>query len=542
VSASFTASWLAADPRALSFLPDHFRHPSQRALAVENAGRRAVSPALLSALKAYNAALPASAARDRHLEALSRPGTVCVVTGQQAGLFLGPLFTLYKAASAVMVARALERETGRPCVPVFWLQSEDHDLPEINTCGIPTGRADNLNVALKLAGAAESRIPVAHWRVGPSIAEVLSDLRAELGAEPDAEAHLALLERFYAPEATVSGAFAALLSTVFSEEGLIVVDLRDPAVGRLAAGFHTRALDESETIASVLTQRTEAMKSAGFDPQVHVRPRAPLAFFSPDAVDGPRYRMEPLDSQGALSLVGHPKNATVTTSMLRDALTSQPLRFTTSALLRPLLQDTWFPVAAYVGGPAEVAYFSQIQPVYRHLGMEMPLVVPRARFRILETRVEGLLQKLGMSADDVSRPHAELVAQIAARAADEGFAPPESVERDLLASVIPQIERLGAAMTTVDPMFSKSVTRTQDAIREAVSKLVGKYQRGLAQRDQVTTERLERVRASLVPGGIPQERVFGLPYFAARYGARNFLNRVLEATEPFSGALKDLKP
>ena len=121
MASSFSASWVRGDARALEFLSDRYRHRTARAEAVAAAAARPVAPALQAALVARNARLAPSPARERNLELLARPGTTVVVTGQQVGLFLGPLFTLYKAASAIVAARALSEETGRPCVPIFWL-------------------------------------------------------------------------------------------------------------------------------------------------------------------------------------------------------------------------------------------------------------------------------------------------------------------------------------------------------------------------------------------------------------------------------------
>ncbi|HSP80077.1 MAG TPA: bacillithiol biosynthesis BshC, partial [Myxococcaceae bacterium] len=241
VTSSFSAAWLRGDPRALELLPDRFRHRAALAEAVSTAASRTVAPSLQDVLLARNARLAASPARERNLELLARPGTVAVVTGQQVGLFLGPLFTLYKAASAIVTARALAEETGRPCVPVFWLQTEDHDLPEIDHCYLPRATGEPLRVALELPDAAASRVPVAHRRLGESVTVALAALRAELEDQPHASEHLELLERAYRPEATLAEAFAEVLATVFADEGLVLLDPRDARLAPLAASVHRRA-------------------------------------------------------------------------------------------------------------------------------------------------------------------------------------------------------------------------------------------------------------------------------------------------------------
>jgi bacillithiol biosynthesis cysteine-adding enzyme BshC len=542
VASSFSVSWLRGESRALEFLPDRFRHRSARAEAVTAAASRTLAPALHEVLVARNARLAPSRARERNLELLARPGTTVVVTGQQVGLFLGPLFTVYKAASAIVAARALAEETGRPCVPVFWLQTEDHDLPEIDHCFVPRAASEPLRVALELPDAATSRAPVAHRRLGESVTGALAALRAELGTEPHASEHLALLERAYRPDATMADAFAEVLSTLFADEGLVFLDPRDPRLAPLAAPIHRRAIQEAATIANGLARRGGALTEAGFSEQVHIRPGSPLGFFSPEGPEGARYRLDPTSTPDTWSLVGHPDGATVTTAELLSWLDREPLRFTTSALLRPILQDTWLPTAAYVGGPGEIAYFAQLAPLYVHTGLPMPLVVPRARFRVIDDRARRLLDKLGLSPDDAATPRDELLARLAARNAGEGFEPPEAVEARLLGTFASELARLAERTASFEPNFARALSRTDKTVRGGISRLVARYGRTIAQRDEVTRERVDRLRTLLAPQGAPQERILGLPYYACRLGSHAFTRLVLDACEPFSGNLTDLKP
>ncbi|MCY1076767.1 bacillithiol biosynthesis cysteine-adding enzyme BshC [Archangium lansingense] len=542
MASSFSASWLRGDPRALEFLSDRYCRRAARAEAVATAASRPIAPALHEVLVARNARLAPSPARERNLELLARPGTTAVVTGQQVGLFLGPLFTVYKAASAIAAARALAEETGRPCVPVFWLQTEDHDLPEIDHCFVPRSAGGPLRVALALPDAATSRVPVAHHHLGPSVTGALAALRAELSSNPHVDEHLALLERAYRPEATLADAFAEVLSTLFADEGLVFLDPRDPRLAPLAAPIHRRAIEEAAAISSKLAERGHALAKAGFSEQVHIRPGSPLNFFSPDGAAGARYRLDPSSSPGTWNLVGHPEGASVTTAELVSWLDREPLRFTTSALLRPILQDTWLPTAAYVGGPGEIAYFAQLAPLYAHVGLPMPLIVPRARFRIIDDRVRRLLDVLGLSPDDANAPRDELVARLAAREAGESFESPEAIEARLLSTFASELARLGERMAAVDTTFAQAISRTDKTVRRGVSRLVARYSRSITLRDQVTLERVERLRAYLAPEGAPQERIYGLPHYASRLGSHAFMRRVIEACEPFSGNLKDLKP
>jgi bacillithiol biosynthesis cysteine-adding enzyme BshC len=535
VTSSFFAAWLRGEPQATALLPDRFRRSEDRAEAVARAVTRPVDPALCAALVAFNARFTPSAARDRNLALLAQRGTAVVVTGQQVGLFLGPLFTVYKAATAIAAARQLSEETGAPVVPLFWLQTEDHDLPEIDHCFVPGPQ----KLKLDYPDASRSRAPVAHRVLGPSVTPALAGLREALLNLPNADEHLALLERAYHPEATMAGAFAEVVATLFAEEGLILLDPRDPAVAKLAAPIHRAAIVQAQPISEALSARGRALTDAGFGEQVHIRPGAPLSFYSPDGLTGPRYRLDPSTAPGTWSLVGHPDHATVTTPELFGYLETDPLRFTTSALLRPIVEDTLLPTAAYVGGPGEIAYFAQLSPLYALLDVPMPLTVLRSRFRILEERTRKLLEKVGMTADEVCASQETLHSQLATLA---GLETPEALEGRLAGVLTAELARVKERLLTLDPTLSKPLERTEHTIRFAFSKLSAKYGRALARKDQIATERIERLRAMLVPDGAPQERVYGLPYFASRFGTRAFVKLVCESCVPFTGQQGDLTP
>ncbi len=541
---TFASSWLAADPAALALLPARFHDPVQRSQVAADCATRRLDPALHAALVASHARLPPCPARQRNLAQLAEPGTITVVTGQQMGLFLGPLYTIFKAATAIAAARALTAETGRPCVPMFWLQTEDHDFAEIDHCVVQSQSGAPVRIALVDAEAGKSRVPVGHRLLGPSVEPALARLAEVLGPQANNRDLLEILRQAYRPEATIAQAFTATLAALFHGTGLICLDPRDPTVARLAAPVHRACIEQAHTIADLMETRARALDDAGWPPQVHIRPGAPLCFFAPDADDGPRYRLDPSGVADTWTLVGHPGSATVTTAELLAALEKTPLRFTSSALSRPIVQDTLLPNAAYVGGPGEVAYFAQLSPLYAHFGLPMPLVVHRARLRILDDRVLGLLDKLGLSADEVAQPRDELLGTLANRATVPDDLP-EAFAQHLDSALQPELDRLAARMTALDPNLAKAVARTHETIGDAMAKLLDKYQRALGLRDQVQVERLDRLREMLMPQGEPQERVLGMPGFAARQGAGEFIQFVLDACPPETvwtqaGHLQDL--
>lgn len=513
---------------AAFFAGGDFRDPDARGRAVARV-TRPLAPATADALAAQDARFTPSAARTAHLAAL-RHGAAAVVTGQQCGLFLGPLFTLYKAASAVAVARALAAETRQPVVPVFWLQTEDHDLPEIATCHVP--RALGAPLALRLDAAPEARIAVAHCTLPDAVTARLAELRAEIGNLPHAEPHLARLERHYRPGVGWSEAFAQTLAELFADEGLVIVDPRDPALAAAAAPLHRRALTDAAALAAALDASSRVLAASGHRPAVHVRPGAPLSFFHPDGAEQARHRLEPAGE--GFAEVGTGRTHPLAT--LLAALEADPRRFSTSALLRPILQDTLLPTAAYVAGPGEVAYFAQLAPLYAAYDVAMPLIVPRARLRIIEARTLDRCARLGITPADATRPLSELPARPASGTVlDEA-----ELGRRLVLPFEAEMTALRAEIEHLGPGLDAAIDKTRASVAGAVAKLARKLDAARRHLDRDRADELQQLQWALAPDGAPQERVYGLAYFAARYGERPFLDRVLAEIVPFDPTPKDV--
>jgi bacillithiol synthase len=527
---SLVDRYLAGDARAV--FEGHFRDADDRRRAVKRAAR-SLSPRVADILEAQNAAHAPSAARLQHLAALRR-GCAAVVTGQQVGLFLGPLYTVYKAASAIAVARALSAESGEPVVPVFWLQTEDHDLPEVASCQILCDACEPR--ALALAADASTRTSLAQLRLPEGILGCHATLREELGGLPHAEPHLDRLARHYRPGAGFGQAFAGVLAELFADEGLVLLDPRTPEFAREVAGVHARALSEAQPIARALAARIAELSRAGFVAPVHVRPDAPLSFFHAERSDGPRHRLTP--SSAGFAEVGG--GGTHTLQSLLGLLEADPLRFSTSALLRPIIQDTLLPTAAYVGGPGEIAYFAQLAPLYQVYGMNMPLVVPRARFVVLEARAQRLLSRHRLRVEGVGQSLDDLLSAVSD--GEQGGVPPDRLASVLVTGMDSVLQETLGKLPAFHAELADAADKTRTAIHKAVSRFAQRYAAARLRRNQATVFDLQRLKALLYPEGQPQERFYGLPYFAARFGERPFLDAVLGAIDAFDPAQKELRP
>jgi bacillithiol biosynthesis cysteine-adding enzyme BshC len=514
-----------------AFFPLNVRSQLDRARAVEQSARP-ISTRVLESLRAQNAQLGPSTARAEQLAKLAH-GARVVVTGQQVGLFLGPLYTVYKAATAVQLARTLERETGQSVVPVFWLQTEDHDLPEIARCVVPRADAEPLVLAPEIDP--NNRISIAHVPLPNGISHCIEQLGLELGRLPYAREHLARIAHHYRPGRSWGTAFAGLLADLFEPTGLLLIDPRDAALAPESAAIHRNALERARDLDRALLSQTDALRSAGFEPQVHVRGGSPLCFFHPEGPTGPRTRLvREENGNDYLELRSRQRH---TTSALLTALERDPRCFSSSALLRPILQDSLLPTAAYVGGPAELGYFAQLPQLYAAYGLAPGMVAPRARLQLIEPSTARLLARWQLPASAVTADETALLGRLAERSPSEAGLPSADQLQARLQQGLEHALRTGLEGLPDDLTreLARELEKTRHNATRSVGKLARRYGRARLQRDQARVSDALRLRRQLFPEGAPQERVFGYSYFAARYGERAWLERVLSAIEPCLG-------
>jgi bacillithiol biosynthesis cysteine-adding enzyme BshC len=540
VGRTFSSAYLADEPAARLFLARDFEDADARRAVVRAAAMRRASPTLVEVLREQQARLPVDSSRDASLAALARGDTAVVATGQQVGLFLGPLYSFYKAATAVAAARAIEAESGARTVPLFWLQTEDHDFAEIAACHVAGPDGTPVTLALAPEAPGEARVSVAHRRLGPEVAGLVEALGEALGDDARRDEVVALVRAHYVPGRPLAQAFAGLLAAVFAGDGLLVLDPRDARVAGLAAPLYAHAVADAAPIEAALRARGAALAAAGFDAQIPVREACSLLFFHERDATGPRFRLQRSPGAAAWTLAG--TGATVADAELERCLARDPLRFSTSALLRPLVQDALLPTAAYVGGPAELSYFAQLGPLYEHFALPAPLVVPRARFRILDVATRRRLEQLGLSADDAAAPRATLLARLAT--ARPGAPTTESLRRIVAERIAPAVDDVTRAAAASDAGLARAAARTRAAVDRALGRFVARYARDVSAHDGVTGARLDKVQHALLPSGVPQERYFGWPSPAARLGAGTLKRLVFErlAAAPFSTAPQDLTP
>jgi bacillithiol biosynthesis cysteine-adding enzyme BshC len=443
---------------------------------------------------------------------------LCVTTGQQPGVLLGPLYTLYKAVTAVALAARLERLLDRPVVPVFWVAGDDHDFLESSHTQVLAGGTEVVRLALPERPAAAPLTPMYREPLGDAVTELLGQFwEAQPNTEfrPDVEAWLA---RHYTPSATVADAFAGALGELVRDLGLVVFRPTHPAAKEAMRPWIVRALDGAAELDRALHERTAALGAEGRPTPVSVGDGATLVMLEGDAG---RDRLVLDDG----SFHARRSGKTYALAELEALATEHPVLFSPNVLLRPVIEAAVLPTLAYVGGPGELAYFPQCDPIYELLGVQPQARVPRWSGMVIEARVRKVLDKYDITPDDLHLAEGQLEQRLVRgdvpEAADAAF-------RRLRHALERDYGDVREAATAIDPTLEKPVESARNAALGGVRDVEKRLVSHLKQRNETLVQQIARARAALFPLGKPQERVLGLPAFLTRYGP-DFVTTVLEA-------------
>jgi len=451
-----------------------------------------------------------SAAQQRLRDLIQGRG-LFVATGQQAGLFVSPLLTLYKALTAARLASQLEEALGLPVMPLFNVASEDHDWAEVDHTYVID--LENRLVRLSVtrphaAGEGAATPPVESIALDEDVERALGDLE-QLTPESEFKASvLGPLRDAYHPGRPVAAAFQAALAQLLRGHQFLFSRTAHPFVkGETREILWSEWERRSESEARLI-ERSEAIKQAGFEPQVGVVAGATQLF-----LEGGFGRDRILhDGEGAyLRRSGERLSA----EELRATIERTPERVSPGALLRPVTEARAFPVLAYVGGPAEIAYLAQSRVLFERVQIPAPVIVPRAAFRIIEPKVARVLEKYGIGADDLAGDAATAVRRLLNERTPAELQ--ESLEA-LRRSVAAALDEVEARALAFDPGARSALDTGRKAVSGSIRSLESRLQARVREQHGVMQGQLEKAAVNLYPGGKPQERVLTVYPFLVRYG------------------------
>lgn len=411
------------------------------------------------------------------LAKLREQGTFCVITGQQVGLLTGPLYTLWKALTVLRLCEQWQQQ-GIPCVPVFWMATEDHNWHEILNLGLLNEDFELMQYSLKdyffLERKPTGSVPVTHGEVRKILLRVFRDF------------HLPEIKEIYS-QGTLASAFARTLLHVLRDYPLLIVDPSDAELKHLAAPFFEMFFERKEVLLQTLARQNDLLRAQNYPVQVKMD-EGVLPLFS--VRDGERSYLK-------REIVHLPS----------------PENLSPSALLRPLFQDYLFPTLAYVGGPAEIAYFAQLHPWYGVLEMQQPRIAARAGLTLLPALTQNFLNSKRLGPEELYIKEDILLDALIQDSRVDLVKKELRQARDSLETNLGNVK---ARATTVDTTLRKAIETAERKIQYQIEKVERKTLLAVRRKNDLLARQLRKAKNVIYPDDKLQERCLNVFSFASR--------------------------
>ena len=505
---SLTHDYLYDHGKVRDFYNGDFRDPAAFERQAERLRSRPIArEALAEVLTEQNAGYGCGPETLGAIGKLVRDKACAVVTGQQVGLFSGPLYTIYKALTAIKLSDALNRRGPGSFVPVFWLASDDHDLAEVDH--ITLLDKDNRVREIRCpAPQHERKAPVSDIPLPQEIGDCLGQLR-DLTLDTEFKADiLGALGDAYQPGRTYVEAFGRWMTRLFKSRGLILIDAVDHRLKEMGREVFYREIAGDSPSTRQAVAASERLRRAGYEAQIPLHEGILNQFY----VERERHAIQWNDGAFDVKGLPSPKGKEELLGLARE----KPFLFSPNVLLRPLYQDAVLPTVAYIGGPSEIAYFGQLKGVYETFGLPMPVIYPRKSVTIVERKIDHILKKYHLSVPDLWGNAAGAVGAITREEI------PEAVGQAML-FVHDHLERdyaaLKAEILAFDPGLAESVDLAKGKVNQQLDFLRKKVQQAARRRNDIAVQQLHKAVDNVLPNQRLQERVFNIVPYLIKYGA-----------------------
>lgn len=442
-----------------------------------------------------------------NIEALYSQKTIAVVTGQQLGLFGGPLYTFYKSITAIKLCSYLKEKYDQyHFVPVFWLEGDDHDFDEVRSTNILNN--ENQVALLKYDdGQLEeiNRGGIGGLKFNQNIETVVNELISYLRESEFKPSLVEMIKTAYQPGKTFLESFRELMIKLFDEYGLIVFNPIDPEVKRLLVPIFEQEITNYRDQTGYLVERSAELEEI-YHAQVKVKA---INLFYVD--DNERLLIEPVENDYRLK----GKRKRFTREDILAQLNFSPERFSPNVLLRPICQDYLLPTAFYVGGPGEISYFAQVTPMYDIYNITQPFIYPRASATIVERSVKGILDKQQLSYVDLYTTEDELISKIVAANGDINL---DKLYGGLSDSIGEIFDSLNGKLSAIDKTLLDLSAKSKQRVEQTFDYMKTKTIEAEKRRHESAIRQITRARNVLYPNDNLQERELNLIYFLNKYG------------------------
>jgi len=443
-----------------------------------------------------------------NIDLLGNENSLAIVTGQQIGMCTGPLYTIYKAVTAIKLAEELSAQIPEyNFVPVFWVEGEDHDFGEINKINLITVEGQIEKVEYLYGGKPFERNPgaVGSLTIDSYAEKFLDEVQSKLQETEFKSQLFASLRGHYRAGATLGKAFTGLMNQLFEDSGLVFLNPNDAELKKLLKPVFSKEIAEVTKTSQIVIERSAKLEEH-YHAQIKAKSLNLFMFHK-----GGRYLIEPREND--FSLKG--TRQFFSKEELNNIVENSPELISPNVVLRPICQDTLLPTAVYVGGPSEIAYFAQLQPVYEFFGLQMPIVYPRASVTILEEKIKTILEKYQIDVTEVWSDIDPLLIRIAEQVSEVKV---DGLFEHLQNRIKEAIAESRFGIQQIDTTLSGAIDSTLARFESQLGVLKEKTQAAQQRRQDVTLKQIQRVAANIFPNANFQEREFNVVYYLNKYG------------------------
>jgi len=442
-----------------------------------------------------------------NINSLNKDNSLAVVTGQQLGIFGGPLYTIYKTITTIKLSSDLNKKYPQfNFIPVFWMEGDDHDFNEVNNFQIFDNRNELYNISYDDGIESDvNRGSVGSIQFGSQIENVFSKLDEALRDSDFKEDLVGSLRSVYEEGKSFSDSFREILISLFDQQGLVLFSPQPEAIKNLLSPLFEREITEYRSHTDSVLTRSVELEDA-YHAQVKIKP-INLFFSNKDG----RYPIDPNDD--GFKLRG--KRISYTKEELLEKVKIEPEKFSPNVLLRPICQDYLLPTAFYVAGPSEISYFAQIDPLYELFNIEPPIVYPRMSASIIEKNVQSILEKYQLDVTDCFRTEKQLNQKVLSVYSDINL---KSLFSDKSSEIENIFSELKEVIISLDNSLESATDKTLERIIQSVKNLQSKSESAHERKHETIVRQLSKLRTNLYPSQSLQERELSIIHFQNKYG------------------------
>lgn len=444
-----------------------------------------------------------------NIDLLGNDNTFAVVTGQQLGLFGGPLYTIYKAVTAVKLAQKLSQEhPDQNFVPVFWLEGEDHDFDEINHLKFISNANELASVTYLHGGKPLERNigAVGIVELDEHITAFFQSLDSQLPVTDYTPALSELLKGYYRQGTTFLKAFAGFFNHIYEDSGLVFVNANTPELKRILTPFFQQEIQSNAEASKLVIQQSVELEEH-YHAQIKAKALNLFMFYK-----GGRHLIEPSET-GDYFLKNLRQR--YTKEELLGIAAETPEILSPNVVTRPLCQDTLFPTIAYVAGPGEIAYYAQLKPVYAYFGVPMPLIYPRASVTLMEEKITKVMEKYSLETIDLFGDVEPVLTKVSEQVSEVKV---DVLFESLTAKLNDAVNEARFGIQQIDPTLNGTVDSTIARFVQQLDVLKQKTQKAQQQKEEISLKQIRKASMNIFPNGNFQEREFAVVQYLNKYG------------------------